>query len=611
MSSPHSSAVEELLQRWLSRNPDSPVESVVQRAVDLGFAVVPPGGSGTAKYLRLVLDAPTGRGATLYVDAVRLTAAGTGVRELAAALPGAVVRQRDVQLPFDDVDPFAALQDVRRSVLGDSMPYVAPPVPQPAAPVTAQFPIPPQPVVPPPAALAPAEQPVGQRGRVVLALATALVLLMVAGGAATSGFSGALIALGLSALVIGVGAVVVGRARWAFIASRAVGGGVVAAGLVAVIVGGIAAPSTEPVAATSAAGSTTAAPPSTSSAADVEAEIAAAEAALLELETNEAASAPSAVNAATGLLSDAATITAVDSAQPTTALAALAAVPVQGRAPQTGYDRDLFGSGWVDVDRNGCDTRNDVLARDLSAETFKPGTRNCVVLTGSLADPYSATTIAFQRGQTTSDDVQIDHVVALSNSWQTGAQGWDAGRRTAFANDPLNLLAVDGPLNMQKGDGDAATWLPPNKSYRCAYVARQVAVKVTYGLWMTQAERNAIATVLSACPNEPLPGGVVANVPVRTTAAATTPAPAPRSTAAPAPKPAPVPAPAVVVPAPVPVPVPAPVPDPVPAPAPAPDVFYQNCTAVKAAGAAPIYPGDPGWQDKFDGNDNDGIGCES
>jgi hypothetical protein len=153
---------------------------------------------------------------------------------------------------------------------------------------------------------------------------------------------------------------------------------------------------------------------------------------------------------------------------------------------------------------------------------------------------------------------------------------------------------------MQKGDGDAATWLPPNRSYRCAYVARQVAVKVAYGLWMTQSERNAVATVLSTCPNEPLPGGVVANVPVKSTAAATTAAPAPRSTAA-APRPAPV------VPVPVPVPVPAPAPAPAPEPA---GVYYANCTAAKAAGAAPLHAGQPGYRDGLD-RDHDGVACES
>ena len=194
-------------------------------------------------------------------------------------------------------------------------------------------------------------------------------------------------------------------------------------------------------------------------------------------------------------------------APPQSALATVSLLEVKGRAPRTGYDRDLFGSGWVDVNRNGCDTRNDMLARDLTGATFKAGTHDCVVLTGTLADPFSGATIAFQRGTDTSTDVQIDHVVALSDAWQKGAQGWDETTRVAFANDPLNLLAVDGPLNMQKGDGDAATWLPPNKPFRCAYVARQVAVKHRYGLWVTAAERDAMAGVLAACPAEPLPSG--------------------------------------------------------------------------------------------------------
>jgi hypothetical protein len=128
-----------------------------------------------------------------------------------------------------------------------------------------------------------------------------------------------------------------------------------------------------------------------------------------------------------------------------------------------------------------------------------------VVLSGRLADPYTGRTITFRRGQDTSDDVQIDHVVALSNAWQTGAQQLDARTRELFGNDPLNLLAVDGPTNSAKGDGDAATWLPPARAYRCAYVARQVAVKAKYGLWVTSAERDAIARILGGCPGEPLP----------------------------------------------------------------------------------------------------------
>jgi hypothetical protein len=187
------------------------------------------------------------------------------------------------------------------------------------------------------------------------------------------------------------------------------------------------------------------------------------------------------------------------------ALATLAAIPVKGRAPRTGYDRAAFGPAWVDVDRNGCDTRNDVLRRDLTAHVLRAGTHGCVLLSGTLQDPYTATTIAFVRGQGSSAAVQIDHVVALSDAWQKGAQQLSADTRRAFANDSLNLLAVDGLTNQGKGDGDAATWLPPSKPYRCPYVARQVAVKAKYRLWVTGAERAAIARILSTCPMQGLP----------------------------------------------------------------------------------------------------------
>jgi hypothetical protein len=187
------------------------------------------------------------------------------------------------------------------------------------------------------------------------------------------------------------------------------------------------------------------------------------------------------------------------------AAATLATLPVKGRAPKTGYEREQFGPAWADVDRNGCDQRNDVLARDMEGETFRPGTQDCVVLTGTLADQYTGRTIAFTRGQDTSDDVQIDHVVALSNAWQTGAQQLDEATRRNLGNDPLNLMAVDGTTNQAKGDGDAATWLPPVRSYRCTYVARQVAVKAKYRLWVTPAERDAINGVLAGCPGQPLP----------------------------------------------------------------------------------------------------------
>ena len=180
------------------------------------------------------------------------------------------------------------------------------------------------------------------------------------------------------------------------------------------------------------------------------------------------------------------------------AIGALEQLPVKGRAPKTGYSRNQFGSQWTDIDRNGCDTRNDILKRDLTSVVFKEKTRNCVVESGILNDSYSGQIIAFQRGEKTSALIQIDHIVALSNAWQTGIFQSSLKERTNFANDPLNLMAVKGSLNSQKGDGDAATWLPPNKSYRCEYVSRQIQVKVKYRLWVTKPEKEAMLRVLQS-----------------------------------------------------------------------------------------------------------------
>ncbi|MFI2105692.1 DUF1524 domain-containing protein [Isoptericola sp. NPDC019693] len=247
-----------------------------------------------------------------------------------------------------------------------------------------------------------------------------------------------------------------------------------------------------------------------------------------------------------------------------TAVAALETLAVKGRAPKTGYSRDQFGPAWADVDHNGCDTRNDILARDLTRTVTDPGTHDCIVLSGVLADPYTGTRIDFLRGQATSTAVQIDHVVALSDAWQKGAQQLDGEARRQLANDPLNLLAVDGPTNSGKGDGDAATWLPPSKAFRCQYVARQVAVKQAYALWVTQAEHDAIARELSRCPDEPLPsGGVAPEVVADDDAAA----------------------------------------------GPAGTEPFASCAEARAAGAAPVRRGDPGYSSRLDG-DGDGVGCE-
>jgi hypothetical protein len=191
--------------------------------------------------------------------------------------------------------------------------------------------------------------------------------------------------------------------------------------------------------------------------------------------------------------------------RPGLATAVLETLSVKGRAPKTGYARDQFGPAWADVDGNGCDTRNDILKRDLTSIIYKPGTHNCVVASGTLVDRYSGETINFVRGNVTSMEVQIDHVVALSNAWQTGAFKLSADQRKALANDPLNLFAVKGRLNSQKSDGDAATWLPPLKSFRCAYVAQQIAVKAKYSLWVVPPEKAAMVAILAKCPGQKVP----------------------------------------------------------------------------------------------------------
>ena len=281
-------------------------------------------------------------------------------------------------------------------------------------------------------------------------------------------------------------------------------------------------------------------------------------------------------------------------AAPGPARAALDELVVKGRAPKTDYSREQFGVRWADTDRNGCDTRNDILRRDLTGVAVAPGTQGCKVLSGDLTSPFTGEHVDFVSGAQTSSDVQIDHVVALSDAWQKGAQNLDAAQRTEFANDPLNLLAVDGPSNSAKGDGDAATWLPPATEFRCEYVARQISVKHRYELWVTMAEKNAMDRVLGNCPDQPLPVESVVPEPSEAPVAPVSPQPAPE-VADPLP-PAPE---APVAPAP-----------PAPAPAEPGDVYFSKCAEARAAGLAPLYAGQPGYRPGLDG-DGDGVACES
>jgi hypothetical protein len=256
-----------------------------------------------------------------------------------------------------------------------------------------------------------------------------------------------------------------------------------------------------------------------------------------------------------------------------TALAALDTLPVKGRAPKTGYDRAQFGGDWASI--NGCDTRQRILRRDLRRESYQAGS-TCEIVMGRLADPYTATLIAYVRGG--ASEVDIDHVVALSDAWQKGAQQWPYARRVKFANDPLNLLAVDASANREKGDGDAATWLPANKSFRCAYVARQIAVKQRYRACVTQAEHDAMQRVLTPCPDTPLPKRGRVLVPV----VARAPEPTPTPAASPAEPPS------------------------------SDGEVFASCGAVRVAGRAPLLRGDPAYaaNPQLD-RDKDGVACET
>lgn len=208
--------------------------------------------------------------------------------------------------------------------------------------------------------------------------------------------------------------------------------------------------------------------------------------------------------AAVSLLASAVEVSAPEPSAATSsskAIDVLNQLPVKGRAPKTGYSRDKFSAGWGDW--GSCTVRDQILDRDLTNKTFRSD--GCTVTSGDLQDPYTNATIHFVRGVGTSLKVQIDHVVAVSDAWQKGAQKLSSAKRYAFYNDPLNLLAVDGAANGQKSDSDAASWLPKNKVFRCSYVARQVAVKKKYSLWVTAAEKAAISGVLASCPGQKIP----------------------------------------------------------------------------------------------------------
>lgn len=163
---------------------------------------------------------------------------------------------------------------------------------------------------------------------------------------------------------------------------------------------------------------------------------------------------------------------------------------VKGRAPITGYSRGQFYKSWITKDT--CSTAEDILRRDLVNVVIG---EDCRVVSGELHDPYTGMDIEYRPGGV----IQIDHVVALGNAWVTGAFAWTPEQRRAYANDSLVLLAVSGKANAAKRDGDAATWLPSNKGFRCSYVGLQIQIKAKYHLWVTVPEKAAMQQVLASC----------------------------------------------------------------------------------------------------------------
>jgi hypothetical protein len=189
---------------------------------------------------------------------------------------------------------------------------------------------------------------------------------------------------------------------------------------------------------------------------------------------------------------------------PAAASAALLDLPIEDKTSLDGYERGcgegegcVFGPAWADVDRNGCDQRNDVLHRDLAEIEVRDGTQGCVVVAGLLDDPYTGATVEFLKEDAA--EVPIDHVVPLAAAWVQGAAEWTTDERTAFANDLGNLMATTREQNSAKGDSTAEEWLPPDPAYGCSYATVVITVKDRYALSVTPAEADTLEELLATC----------------------------------------------------------------------------------------------------------------
>jgi hypothetical protein len=189
---------------------------------------------------------------------------------------------------------------------------------------------------------------------------------------------------------------------------------------------------------------------------------------------------------------------------PAGASAALAGLPVAEKTSLEGYERGcgdgegcVFGPAWADVDRNGCDQRNDVLHRDLTEIEVRAGTQECVVVAGVLDDPYTGEIVPFTKAD--AGLVPIDHVVPLAAAWVQGAAAWPVEQRRAFANDLGNLMATTRAENSSKGDSTAEEWTPSDPAYDCSYATVVVTVKTRYALAVSPAEQRALERLLATC----------------------------------------------------------------------------------------------------------------
>ena len=156
-----------------------------------------------------------------------------------------------------------------------------------------------------------------------------------------------------------------------------------------------------------------------------------------------------------------------------------------------GYSRNLF-KHWIDADKNGCNTRYEVL---IAEATVKPKVgAGCYLTGGRWRSSYDGKIFTNPTG------LDIDHMVPLAEAWRSGAWAWTTAQRMDFANDledSRSLLAVTASLNRSKGDRDVAAWLPAKA--QCNYISNWIAVKWRFDLSVDPIEGEFLQEKITAC----------------------------------------------------------------------------------------------------------------